>query len=409
MQSPPRRSDLLRACARLGMSLVLGAALGKAGFGAIENPASVTFQLPGARTAATYVGDAACASCHADKAATFRATAHAQTSQLATAESIHGRFAEGANVMRTVNPDLYFVMEAKDHAFWQTAIKRTSATQVMTRSEQIDIVIGSGRKGQTYLYWNGDDVFQLPVSYWTSINDWVNSPGYRDGTANFERPIGPRCFECHASRFESRAPPENRFDRASMVLGISCEKCHGPGSEHVARHQTTGVVATGDSAIINPARLSRERRMDVCGLCHAGSGTSLTPALSYVPGDVLANHLLFPPPAPDAPADPHANQIKLLSDSRCFRESTTLTCNTCHDVHQQQRDATAFVRHCLECHQVTSCRLFPERGQAIATGCVECHMPLQQTQKIVSSARGLTMQPKIRSHRIAIYPKEGGP
>jgi hypothetical protein len=38
------------------------------------------------------------------------------------------------------------------------------------------LVTGSGEKGQTYLYWRGNQLFQLPVSYWTELREWVNSP-----------------------------------------------------------------------------------------------------------------------------------------------------------------------------------------------------------------------------------------
>src|SRR2546422_8885079 len=85
-------------------------------------------------------------------------------------------------------------------------------------------VIGSGGKGQTYLFWKADQLFQLPISYWRELGQWVNSPGYRDGVANFGRPIIARCLECHASYFESLPPPDNRYSKTGFVLGITCEK-----------------------------------------------------------------------------------------------------------------------------------------------------------------------------------------
>ena len=187
---------------------------------------SVSFQVRQPSAAVAYVGDEACNSCHQEKSASYHRTAHALTSSLPSRDSIHGSFAADSNVLRTVNPDLYFKMEAGGNGFSQTAILRSSSTEAMTRTERFDIVVGSGRKGQTYLFWDGDELFQLPVSYWTEVGSWVNSPGYVDGTANFERPIAARCLECHASSFRSRAPPESRYDKGSLVLGISCEKCH---------------------------------------------------------------------------------------------------------------------------------------------------------------------------------------
>jgi hypothetical protein len=358
-----------------------------------------------------YVGTATCMSCHAEIATTYALTAHALTSSPASAETIHGDFTPGANVMHTANPDLHFRLESDGSRFTQTAVRRTSSDQVLTREAPMEIVIGSGRKGQTYLHWEGDELCQLPVSYWTEHRAWVNSPGYADGHANFDRPITQRCLECHATTVVPRAPPNNRYDRDSLVLGISCEKCHGPGGEHVDRYRSKSPPRTpAEAAIVNPARLSRDLQMNLCALCHAGEGLARTPPLTYRPGDVLAKHITFPRQAPDAPLDVHASQIQLLERSRCFQASPTMTCATCHDVHQPQRDLAAMAVSCMACHQTDHCGKFPSLGATIATGCVDCHMPLERTAQIVISGQGRgTLQPKVRNHRIAVYPETPSP
>lgn len=120
-------------------------------------------------------------------------------------------------------------MEQKGGKFFQTSVQ--GKEPFTTRSEQFAFVTGSGDKGQTYLFWKGDELFELPVSFWSKLG-WVNSPGYRDGVANFDRPVIPRCPECHATYFESMPPPENSYSKMRFVVGITCEKCHGPGVEH---------------------------------------------------------------------------------------------------------------------------------------------------------------------------------
>lgn len=351
----------------------------------------------------TLVGDAACYSCHEAKAS-YAHTAHAKTSSVATRQTIHGSFAPGTNRLRTVNPDLFFVMETKEQRLVQTGVLR-KPNQVLTRSEPFDIVVGSGRKGQSYLFWDANQLFQLPVSYWTELGAWVNSPGYIDGTADFDRPIAPRCLECHATSFESRAPPENAYNKPAMILGISCEKCHGPGGEHVARYRSaTPPASVVEAAIVNPARLSRERQMDACALCHAGIGHSLTSPLSFTAGDALSRHLVFPPLPPNAHLDVHASQVQLLERSRCFQASKSMTCTTCHDVHATQRDVGVAAKSCMACHPVEKCGAFAQHGQRIAAQCVSCHMPDQVTAQIISSANGRKLQPKVRNHHIAIYP-----
>ena len=359
-----------------------------------------------AATAADFAGDDACVACHRDQVLAYHRTAHALTSSRPSAGTIKGNFTPGANLLRTANPNLLFVMEAAGDDFTQTAAVRTKANEGFTRVEHFAVVVGSGRKGQTYLFWDGDQLFQLPVSYWTELGTWINSPGYVDGTANFERPVSPRCLECHASSFVARGATENSYVKSSLVVGITCEKCHGPGSEHVARYRSaTPPASPAGSAIVNPARLARDRQIDVCTLCHAGPGNALTPPLSFKPGDVLADHLAFAPEAADAPLDVHASQVQMLERSRCFRESAAMTCSTCHNVHRPERDVAAFAARCLACHQVEACRQFPHLGAAIASQCVTCHMPLQKTnQIIVSGLIGKSVQPQVRSHRIAIYP-----
>jgi hypothetical protein len=405
----PRCAGVLLAVGSLGAAVATCASTGPAAAQDVPDKSpsiAVSFSEKNAAAGSTYVGDEACNACHEDKVSAYHRTAHALTSSVASHDSIRGSFSAGSNILRTINPDLYFKMEASDKGFFQTAWLRTSPTVAYNRTERFDIVVGSGRKGQTYLFWDGDQLFQLPVSYWTELGEWVNSPGYPDGTAHFDRPTPPRCLECHASSFESRAPPINRFNRASTVLGIRCEKCHGPGGEHAARYQSASPPRSPSAAaIINPTRLSRERQMDICALCHAGAGEPLTPPLSFIPGDVLANHLTFPKLAPDAHIDVHASQVQMLERSRCFQSSPSMTCTTCHEVHTSQRELADFAARCLSCHQIESCRQFPKQGHAIAKRCVVCHMPLQQTdQIIISNITGRSLQPEVRNHQIAIYP-----
>jgi hypothetical protein len=155
--------------------------------------------------------------------------------------------------------------------------------------------------------------------------------------------------------------------------------------------------------MISMGKLPRERQMDSCALCHGGLGKERAPAFSYVPGQPLEKYLELPQPDPAARIDVHGNQVALLERSRCYRQSGSMTCVTCHNVHQPQRDASAFSERCLGCHQVQSCGLFKTLGSQIAGRCVDCHMPLQTSNLIVSDANGRSVRPKVRNHWIKIY------
>ena len=111
--------------------------------------------------------------------------------------TIAGHFGSGENVLRTPNPNLYFHMDADSAGFTQTAVLRNGRDST-TRTERVALVSGI-RKGQSYLYWAGNRLYQLPISYWAALGKWINSPGYVDGSMNFDRGISPRCFECHST------------------------------------------------------------------------------------------------------------------------------------------------------------------------------------------------------------------
>jgi Cytochrome c554 and c-prime len=352
----------------------------------------------GFNSKAGYAGDDACRSCHQDKVQAFHQTAHYFTSRLPDKDSILGNFSTGANVMTTSNAELFFKMEEKDGAFFQTAVEGT-APYVTSRTERFAFVIGSGGKGQTYLYWKGDQLFQLPVSYWKELG-WVNSPGYRDGRANFDRPVVPRCLECHGTYFEALPPPPNRYRQSGFIVGIRCEKCHGPGGEHVRRYQSKS-ARPADTAILNPARFPRDRQMDLCGWCHAGLGTAVAPTFSYVPGNPLESYIKMPQPDPGAPLDVHGSQVELLKRSGCYRRSG-MTCLTCHNVHLAQHDPAEFSQRCLSCHKPESA-MFPRHGSKVGSNCIDCHMPLQETNLIVFDQNGRKAKPRVRNHWVRVY------
>ncbi len=266
------------------------------------------------------------------------------------------------------------------------------------------LVIGSATKGQTYLYWKRNALFELPVSYWTQLHEWVNSPGYVDGSADFERPVLPRCLECHTTYFQpvTSAPTENRYKRDNLVLGITCERCHGPGREHVQLHSVSSTPPLPKKRM-PPFGLSRERQLDVCAQCHGGAGEPVAPAFTFRPGEPLSDYVRLQEPTATDRLDVHGNQVILLERSRYFQSSPQLTCSTCHDVHKPERPATEYSSRCLECHRVDQCGMFGKAGSQIASRCVDCHMPVQASNALVLDAGDQRLQANVRTHWIRVY------
>jgi hypothetical protein len=351
-----------------------------------------------------YAGRQVCAECHRKESEFYGKTPHARDSAPADAEHILGSFAPGKNVLHMSNPNLIVAMTSEPNGFFQSGINMSDPNHPTGEAERFDISIGSGRHAQTYLYWQGDELYELPASYWRWNEGWVNSPGFPSNQIHFDRPIVPRCLECHGSYFQWLNPPANRFAKDSLVLGIDCERCHGPGAEHVVRERSATPPRRGsDAAIVNPARLPQDRQLGLCSLCHAGAVKPIGAPLRFLPGDDVRRYLQIEPAAPGAPVDVHGNQVGALEQSKCFR-SGKMTCSTCHNVHVVQEDAASFSRHCLTCHAISACGKFKSLGAAIRTRCVDCHMPLLDSAKITTTEGEEKLHALLRAHQIAIYP-----
>jgi len=310
------------------------------------------------------------------------------------------------------DPGLYFQMEEKKGRYYQTAVAGWP-NQLRTRIESMDIVIGSGKRGQSYLYWQENHLFELPVSYWTEGQRWINSPGYKNGTMNFSRPIPPRCMECHAS-FIQQSTNEvftNTYQKDSLVLGIGCETCHGPGKEHVNLHTTKNPAPHVRDPIVDPAKLTRDRQVDICALCHNGNqSTEKLPAFSFIPGEPLDRYLQLSLTNDAEHPDVHGNQVGLLKKSRCYQSSSNLGCSTCHDVHAPEHEAAWYSRRCVTCHQPANCGMSKTLGDKIVDGCVNCHMSVEPTTAFNFDTAGAPLKATMRNHwiRIPVLKDSGG-
>lgn len=335
---------------------------------------------------------ASCAPCHQSIVDRYRLTAHYATSAAATAATIKGSFAAGHDVLKTRDTAVSFRMEQRGSRFFQTGVD-SRAKRLETQS--VDLVIGSGRRGQTYGYWRDGILVELPVSYLTTPDAWINSPGYPDGQIDFTHVIVPRCLECHSTRFTVEQQGGRSRYASQYQLGIGCAKCHGDATAHVAAPTAQNVR--------NPARFERDRKLDTCGLCHSGPRRLLRPPFSFVAGEPLDQYLVPQTDSSTARPDVHGDQIGLLSRSRCFKQSPQMSCATCHDVHQPERDLTQMSGKCLQCHQADRHPAIRAGGD-LKAGCVGCHMPTEESRGLqINGATGRSAL-SFRSHRIAVYP-----
>ncbi len=356
-----------------------------------------------------YAGAATCVSCHKAVYGDYLHGAHFSTSRLADEHSINGSFVPGHNVY-TLNNNTKVIMEKRDTGLFQVAYVNGK----VVNEQRFGITIG-GVKAESYLYWARNSLYQLPISHFKALGSWANSPGYRSDKVDFSRPVGADCMSCHASYMKE--VPNNQplqhgeeFDKTAVILGIDCERCHGPAAQH-ADYQTGHPEDKKARFIAVYSALPRAAKMDMCAICHSGaSDMMLRPSFTFKPGDRVSDFRLaslFQNTDPNQ-LDVHGNQCQLLRSSNCFI-SSNMDCATCHNVHADQRGQIAlYSQKCISCHQQTNHKfsnMTPAFAVAIKTNCIDCHMPVKSSNAIaLNTGQKNTIVPyRVRTHRIAIY------
>ena len=160
------------------------------------------------------------------------------------------------------------------------------------------------------------------------------SPGFdRPKHPGFTRTVNHKCMFCH-NAYPSVSPERARqgWDHdvqfpTRLPEGIDCQRCHGPGGPHVRAAVAAESLGRVRAAIVNPARLSSERQMDVCMQCHLETTTFRLPEsyrrfgrgfYSYRPGEALGDYIVH---FDHAPGTGHDDKFEIVSAAYRLRQS----------------------------------------------------------------------------------------
>lgn len=327
------------------------------------------------RTDVAYVGDNACARCHAEITESY--SHHPMGRSMTTPEKVLSN-ASGKVIELE---DLTYWIERRDgHVFHQERKTNPAGKAVEKTEHEVSYVIGSGAQGYAFLVERDDGLFLSPIAWNAREKEWDLAPGYRKRNRHFDRHITDNCLFCHANRFEKVPGKPIKFDG----LSIGCERCHGPGALH-AQHPEP--VDGENPAIVNPAKLKPAAlRESVCGQCHIQEilRSELYPGspFDYRPGLPLEKFLSVTPERFGVTRQfrtvGHVGQMR---KSRCYAGSKEeLGCISCHDPHklpEPSERVAYYQKRCLECHADRGCSLPAEARlkKSPKDDCVSCHMP----------------------------------
>lgn len=271
--------------------------------------------------------------------------------------------------------------------------------------DQVALVYGSKWK-QRYFTKIGDDYYPLPVQWDVGNRKWLKYHVPDTGadwwaayypSDNTQRPTGPTCDGCHSVNYDIHRKQPTEWN-------VGCERCHGPGSEHVA-HPTR-------ANILNPAEMDDVASDDTCIQCHSQGrprvdlieGKAYDWPVGYRVGLRLADYWKLEDITlgqtdffhyADGTAHKNRMQGNDFVQSVMYRHG--VTCASCHDVHgtdnyaQLRKPADKL---CLDCHgpgspngphETTLEGHTHHKTGSPGSECIACHMPKIESEGVPGS------------------------
>jgi hypothetical protein len=310
------------------------------------------------RTRATYVGSTSCRDCHAGEAASFVGSGHGRTLRVAgktpLAKALDGRVAP--------DPETPGVRWSYRLDGAELKVERVAAAGEVERFV-LDYAFGSDHHATTFVSLHAGPegaAVEHRLTHYPDDDALAVTPGQTSakpypGTTPYGRTMPEwetrACFRCHSTRISAEG--SEALSTVDLIPNVTCERCHGPASAHVA------AARAGKRTLTMPFGLHRwtpETQMALCGKCHRHPSEAL-------PGRIrreLAGLARFQPLG--------------LMQSACYQASGgAITCVTCHDPHARtDSDRARYDAVCLKCHGLPDQTACPVSALA---DCLSCHMP----------------------------------
>lgn len=368
---------------------------------------------PIAEGPATFIGSAACQSCHEAEYRDWLGSHHELAMQVATAETVLGNFDDvtfdyyGETTRFFTRDDGFYVTTA--NASGQDQEFRVAYVFGVDPLQQYLVEFPGGRLQTLAFSWDarsaddgGQRWFHIYEGEYIAPDDSLHWTGLQQNW-NY------MCAECHSTNVRMGYDADSdAFDTTYSEISVGCEGCHGPGSTHVQLAESgaeggayglavdlddRGSAAwnmdpdTGIAARSEP-RTAPQQQPEACGRCHARRGI-IAPEYEY--GEPLA----------------HTHLPALLDEGLYFDDGQILdevyvygsfvqsrmyaagvTCTDCHNPHSAKLKAGEDSNDvCAQCHLPTKFNVVGHAGHAPEqAGCVDCHMA-SRTYMVVDDRR----------------------
>ncbi len=352
----------------------------------------------------TFVGSQTCIECHETEYNSWQHSDHDNAMDTAIASTVLGDF-NNTEFERDGFTSRFYTEEGKYFV-------HTQGPGGVPGDFQIAYTFGV-RPLQQYLIPFEDGRYQcLQITWDTDRGEWYHLADsvYKDQkimpddwlywTNNAQNWNG-MCAECHSTNLQKNYNPKTHvYNTTWSEIDVSCEACHGPGSEHnswAAIDSLSRSETDNYGLVVKTSNITSRELVNQCAYCHARR-TSF--------GDFVHPHdEVFDIMSPQLPVDPfyyHDGQIKeedyvYGSFTQSKMHQNNVRCTNCHDSHSLKLKFDGN-NLCYQCHKQEDYanynhhfhKDFNEEGEALVlengnkiipvgegSQCISCHMPGQ--------------------------------
>ena len=357
---------------------------------------------------ATYVGAERCASCHEEETKLWRTSHHAQAMQIASDSTVLGNFND-AHFTKDGVTSSFFKKDAKFHVNTEGPDGKPQDFDLpytfgVAPLQQDLVPFPNGRLQAFVVAWDsrqkeqgGQRWFDLYPDQKLRPSDPLHWTG-RNQTWNY------MCADCHSTNLRKNYDlAKDSYATTWSEIDVSCESCHGPGSNHVTWAQThkkgsynARTAAMGLTVDLKPAQglwsLSEpdtgtmhwkgqarsHDEINTCAPCHSRRHVISSDAQpgqpyldNYIPS-LLEEGVYYA----DGQILEEDYEWGSFLQSKMYRNG--VTCSDCHDPHSAKLPAVSLNSVCGKCHSLTKFGAEQHHHhKADSTGalCVNCHMP----------------------------------
>lgn len=329
---------------------------------------------------AHYVGGEKCVSCHAQEHADWKTSDHYLAMQPANDASVVGDFndkeytADGVTNRFFRRNGKYFINTQDGDGKYQDF--EVLYTFGFFPLQQYLVATEGGRMQSMRVSWDarskkwfhqypGQKIFHKDWLHWTGNSQNWNT----------------MCASCHSTNLKKNYNEEaDAYTTTWKDINVSCESCHGPGSNHIDRVSApdykSGQGGGMNSGLVYAKDTSNQQQLNTCAPCHARK-TDISQTMIHS-GELLDDLL------PQVISTEHYyadGQIKnedyeygSFAQSKMFHNN--VRCSNCHNPHSGKLKLKGNAM-CLSCHQPEYDKPEHHFHAAGTEGaqCVNCHMP----------------------------------